>query len=117
MAGLDGEAHGGLEPVSRLEATVGYGMPVFNGGGVATPQVGWVQAGESRTLHLGQRLELGDSQWILASEFGRADRAFRAGYGYRLRDFLDLSLEATRREAANNDSPEHGVMLRGSLLW
>ena len=117
MAGLDGEEDGGFEAASRLEATLGYAMAAFGGRGVATPHLGWSQAGESRTLHLGQRLELGASRWTLASELGREDRAFRASYGYRPRDFLDIALEATRREAASGGAPEHAVMLRGSVRW
>ena len=117
MAGLDGEEDGGFEAVSRLEATLGYAMAAFGGRGVATPHLGWSQAGESRTLHLGQRLELGASRWTLASELGREDRAFRASYGYRPRDFLDLSLEATRREAASDGAPRHGIALRLNARW
>ena len=106
-----------FEAESRLEAEVGYGIPVFGGRGVATPHAGWSRAGESEALRLGQRLKLGASQWRLESEFAEDDRTFRAGYGYRPGDALELSLEAARHEAANGDAPEHGVMLRIGARW
>ena len=30
---------------------------------------------------------------------------------------FEVNLGATRREAANDDAPEHGVMLTGGLRW
>ena len=30
---------------------------------------------------------------------------------------FELSLDAVRREAANDDAPEHGVMLRKRIRW
>ena len=105
-------ANDAFEAESRLETEVGYGFSVFGGRGVATPHAGWSRAGESEALRLGQRLKLGASQWRLESEFGEENRTFRAGYGYRAGDFLDLSVEASRREAANDDAPVHEVMLR-----
>ena len=96
---------------------MGYGFPVLGGRGVATPLAGWSRAGESEALRLGQRLKLGASQWRLESEFAEDDRTFRAGYGYRPGDALELSLEAARHEAANGDAPEHSVMLRIGARW
>ena len=57
------------------------------------------------------------SEWSLESEFSEDARVLRAGYGYRLRNALDLNLEATRRDPANEDSPEHGLMLRAGMRW
>ena len=90
---------------------------MFDGRGVATPHAGWSRSGESETLRLGQRLKLGASEWRLESEFGEENRTLRAGYGYRLRDFLDLGVEASRREAANDDAAGHGIELRVRMRW
>ena len=30
---------------------------------------------------------------------------------------FEVSLDATRLEAANNDEAEHGVVLRGAVRW
>ena len=106
-----------FEPRSRLEAEVGYGFSVFGGRGVATPQAAWSRAERSATLRLGQRLKLGVSEWHLESELAEENRTFRAGYGYRPGNALDLSLEASRREAANDDAPEHEITLRARLRW
>ena len=106
-----------VEPESRLEAELGYGFSVLDGRGVATPHAGWTRDGESEALRLGQRLTLGASQWGLEGEFGEAHRTLRAGYGYRLGDFLDFGVEAGRREAANDGDTEHGMMLRARIRW
>ena len=106
-----------FEPRSRLEAEAGYGFSVFGGRGVATPRAAWSRAERSETLRLGQRLELGVSEWRLESEFAEETRTYRAGYGYCPGNALDLSLEATRREAANDDAPEHEITLRARLRW
>ena len=108
---------GTVDPGSRLEAELGYGFPVLDGCGVATPHVGWSRAGESDALRLRQRLKLGASQWRLESEFAEENRTFRAGYGYRAGDFLDLGVEASRREAANDVAPGHEMMLRARMRW
>ena len=108
---------GTANPGSRLEAELGYGFFVFDGRGVATPHAGWSRTGESEALRLGQRLNLGASQWRLESEFGEENRTLRAGYGYRLRDLLELGVEASRREAANDDAPGHGIELRVRMRW
>ena len=110
----EGEA---LERPAQLEAEVGYGFSVLGGRAVATPHAGWSRGEESGTLTLGQRLELGGSKWRLAGELGEDRRSFVAGYDYRLGEALDLFLEARRREAANDEPPEHGVILRARLRW
>ena len=48
---------------------------------------------------------------------GEANRTFRAGYGYRPGDFLDVALEASRREASNDNRAEHEIGLRARLRW
>ena len=105
------------EAGSRLDAELGYGFSVLDGRGVATPHAGWTRDGESEALRLGQRLTLGASQWGLEGEFGEAHRTFRAGYGYRLGDFLDFGVEAGRREAADDGDTEYGLMLRAVMRW
>ena len=135
----EGEAEAG----SRLEAELGYGFAVFGDRGVATPHAGWSRAGESETLILGQRLQmgasrwhvagefaaggrgfvagygyrLGDSAWRVESAFGKEERSYRAGYVYRVGDALDLSLDGRRREPANDEAPEHEIMLRAGMRW
>ena len=108
---------GAADPGSRLDAEVGYGFSVFDGRGVATPLAGWSRAGGRDALRLGQRLKLGASEWRLESEFGEADRTFRAGYDYRLGDAFGLGVEASRREAANDDTAEHEVSLNVRMRW
>ena len=109
----DAEAPAG----SRLEAELGYGFAVIGGRGVATPYAGLSRSETGETLRLGQRLRTGASQWKVESAFGEAERSARVGYGYRLGPSLELSVEATRREAAADDAPEHGVMLRLGARW
>ena len=106
-----------IDARSRFDAEIGYGLSVFGDRGVATPHVGWSQSADTETLRLGHRLRLGSSEWNLGSEFSEDARVLRAGYGYRLGNVVDLSLEATRRDPVNDDAPEHGVMLRAGVRW
>ena len=81
----------GFEAAGRLEAVVGYGMPVFTG----TPELG-----------------------LGLSEAGRDWRVgWKLGLAGRRREAFELNFDATRNQPANDDAPEHGVMLRGSLRW
>ena len=97
LAGLAAEdGAGGFRASRRLEGELGYGLPAFGGGFTGTPNVGFGLSEGSRDWRVGWRLT-----------------AAR-------RDALDfeLSLDATRREPANNDAaPEHGVTLRAGLRW
>ena len=102
---------------TRFDAELGYGFSVLGDRGVATPHAGWSQSQDGGTLRLGQRLRLRSSEWSAEGEFGAEARTFRAGYGYRLGNALDLNLEATRREAANDDKAEHGLILRAGMRW
>ena len=109
---------GEFEPERRLDAELGYGLSVLDGRGVATPYAGWSQAGERETLRLGQRLRLGQgTEWRLEGELGEDARIWRAGYGYSLGSGLTFTTEASRREAANDDAPEHALVLRASMRW
>ena len=84
---------GGFEAARRLEAEVGYGLGVGGALGVVTPYAG-------------------------VSFEGGGGSAVRTGARWQIAQGAALSLEAVRREAANDDAaPEHGVMLRGSLHW
>ena len=102
---------------SRLDAEIAYGFPVLGGSAVAIPHAGWSQAEERGTLRLGQRLQLGPSEWRVEGEFADEARTLRAGYGYRLEQWLDLNVEASRREAANDDGADHEIMLRAGKRW
>ena len=111
-------ANDAFDPEHRLDAEVGYGFAVFDERAVATPYAGWSQAGERETLRLGQRLRLGQAtEWRLEGELGEVERTFRAGYGYRLGSGLTFTTEASRREPANDDAPEHALVLRASMRW
>ena len=80
------------DPNARLESEAGYGF-----GGPAVPGVVTPYAG------------------LGLAEAG--DRIWRAGARWKVAPDATLSLEGARREAANDDAPEHGLMLRGSLRW
>ena len=110
-------ADGAAEPRSGLEAEMGYGLSVLHGRGVATPFAGLTRSGERETLRLGQRLKLGLSEWKLQGAFGEERRSFSAGYVYRLDGAFDFDVELIRREPANDDAPEHGMMLRARMRW
>ena len=81
----------------RLEAKLGYGLPVLGGRFVGTPEFGVGLSESGRDYRVGWRLGL-------ARQVGHVS--------------VDLEAEATRREAANDDrAPEHGVGLRLSVRW
>ena len=85
---------------------------------MATPWAGLSHSETSETLRLGQRLRLGQaSEWRVESAFGDDGRTYTAGYGYRLGQTLDLTIDATRREAANDDAPEHEIVLCVGIRW
>ena len=67
---------------------------MFGGGFTGTPNVGFGLSETARDWRLGWRLTPAAS----------GDTGF------------EVSLDATRREAANDDA-EHGVMLRSRLRW
>ena len=91
---------GTFEPESRLEGELGYGLPAFGGAFTGTPNVGFGLSGAgARDYRIG---------WRLTS-------AVQGDPGF------EVSLDATRREPANDNGaaapPEHGVMLRAALRW
>lgn len=75
---------------SRFDAEVGYGVAMFDGGFTGTPNVGLGLSDTARELRMGWRM----------------NAAAGGGGGFELR--LDL----TRREAGNDDAPEHGIGAR-----
>ena len=80
----------------RLELRLGYGFPAFGERFTSTPELGLGLANGRREYSLGWRLNL--------SQGGPTA--------------LELRLEATRRETANdNEDPEHGVGLKLTARW
>ena len=80
----------------RLEARFGYGLAAFGGGFTMTPEFGLGMSDAGRDYGVGWRLTR------TGSEPGS----------------LELSVDATRRESANDDTPpEHGVGARFALRW
>ena len=86
----------GLSPAdqarARLNTEIGYGLGAAHGLGLVTPYTGLGLAdGGVRSWRMGAR-------WQLAAD-------------------ASLSVEGTLHEAANDNGPEHGLMLRGALRW
>ena len=88
-------ANGDAPASSRLDTELGYGLPVFGGGFTGTPNVGLGLSDTARDYRLG---------WRLTPAAG-GDTGF------------ELSLDATRRESAEDGDTEHGVMLRARTSW
>ena len=83
-----------FEASGRLDAELGYGLPVL-GSLTGTPYAGLGLSDGGRDYRLGWRLTPGGSPLDFA-----------------------LGVEGTWAESANDDAaPEHGVMLRGALRW
>ena len=79
-----------------LQGEMGYGMSLFGGGFTGTPNLGFgMSDGGARDWRIG---------WRLTS-------AVEGDPGF------EVNLDAIRREAANDDAVEHGVMLRGAVRW
>ena len=94
LAGLAANDDGGTASAGRLEAELGYGIALFDGGFTGTPNLGVGFSETSRDYRVGWRL----------TSARKDDPGFR------------IDLDATRREAANADA-EHGLMLRGTIRW
>ena len=77
---------------ARLNAEVGYGLGLAPGMGVVTPYAGLGLSGEG-------------AQW------------WRMGARWQLAPAASVSVEGSLYEAANDDGPGHGLMLRGALRW
>ena len=87
---------GEFEAARGLQAEAGYGLPLFGGRFTGTPNAGLGLAdGGARDWRIG---------WRLTSAVP-GDSSF------------EVNLDATRREAANDEDAEHGVMLRGAVRW
>ena len=82
-------------PSNRLDTEFGYGLPVFGGGFTGTPNVGFGLSEAARDYRIGWRLT----------------PAAPSASGF------EVNLDAVRREAANDNGAEHGVMLRSLLRW
>ena len=95
LAGLAANDNGDELQSRRLEAVLGYGMDAFDGHFIMTPEVGIGLSEASREYRLGWRLGLSRSAPVS----------------------VELRLDGTRREAANDDAPEHGVALRFIARW
>ena len=87
--------NGGAEPTSRFDAEAGYGMALLGDRFTGTPNVGFGLSETAREYRMG---------WRLTS-------AVRGDPGF------EVSLDATRREAVNDNEAEHGVMLRSLIKW
>ena len=94
LAGLAANDDGGTASAGRLEAELGYGIALFDGGFTGTPNLGVGFSETGRDYRLGWRL----------TSARRGDPGFQ------------VDLDATRREAADADA-EHGLMLRGTIRW
>ena len=87
-------ANDATDPKGRLEAEIGYGLPAFGGGFTGTPYLGFGTSDTERKYRLG---------WRLTRPAGAGAFAF--------------TLEAIRRETANDDEPEHGIGFRATARW
>ena len=93
MDGLGANGNSGGN--QRLEGKFGYGLPVFGDRFIGTPEIGFGLSDSGRDYSLG---------WRLTRE-GRDAGSF------------EFSLEAERRETANDNAPEHGIGFRLTARW
>ena len=85
-----------FEAGQRLDGELGYGVGLFGDRFTGTPNVGFGLSDYARDYRVGWRL----------TSVVRGDPGF------------EVNLDATRREAVNDNEPaEHGVMLRGAIRW
>ena len=80
------------QATARLNTEVGYGLGAAHGLGLVTPYTGLGLSGDGA-------------------------RSWRMGARWQLAAAASLSVEGTLYEAANDNGPEHGLMLRGALRW
>ena len=96
LEGLAANDGGGDLQRRRLEATLGYGFPLFGDRFTGTPEVGVGLSNADRDYRVGWRLAL-----------ARSDRVK-----------FNVSLNATRREPANDDrEPDNEIGLRVTARW
>ena len=81
--------------LSRLDAEFGYGLPVWGDRFTGTPHVGFGLSETARDWRIGWRLT----------------PAVPDASGF------EVNLDAVRREPANDNGAEHGVMLRSLVRW
>ena len=89
-----------FEAAGRFEGEFGYGMPMFGGSFIGTPNMGFAHSDEgTQDWRVGWRLT---REALDATEF-------------------DVSLDVTRRESASDDAagtePAHGLILKGTIRW
>ena len=87
-------SNGAAAASRRVDAELGYGLPVFGGGFTGTPNVGFGVSEGVRDLRLG---------WRLNPSRGAAD--------------FEFNLDVVRRQSAGEDGAEHGLMLRTRTRW
>jgi len=80
------------QPTARLSAEIGYGISAAHGLGVVTPYTGLGLTGDGT-------------------------RSWRMGARWQLVPAASVSVEGSLYEAANDDGPAHGLMLRSALRW
>ena len=98
LAGLAANDNGDELERRRLELQLGYGFGTFGDRFTATPEIGF-------------GMSAGHRDYSLVWRFVRDRRGGDIGS-------LEFSLEATRRESANDDAePEHGVGFRLGARW
>ena len=86
---------------SRLEAELGYGLPLWDGAFTLTPNIGFAFSETVRDYRIGWRLSPAPPP---AAAYHPLE--------------LELELDVTRSESTDSDAPAtHGVMLRSTLLW
>ena len=91
--GAQGQAgYGGFASPGRLNAEVGYVLDGPMGVGIQTPYAA---------------LSLGDT----------GGRTLRVGWRLARGSLGNLDIEGTRRQVANRQSAEHGILLRAALRW
>ena len=99
LAGLaaNDDGSGGFKASSRLEGEISYGLSASGGAFTGTPNVAFgISDGGAREYRAG---------WRLIS-------AMPGDPGF------EVSLDATRRQAANDDGPpKHGLTLKGAFRW
>ena len=88
-------AKGEADPSSRFDAEVGYGVTLFGDRFTDTPNVGFGMPKTARDNRIGWRLT--------SAVKGEPD--------------FEVSLDATRREAVNDNTGEHNVMLCSLVRW
>ena len=85
-----------FEAAQRLDGELGYGLGLFGDRFTGTPNLGFGLSDNARDWRIGWRL----------TSVVRGDPGF------------EVNLDATRREAVNDNEPaEHEVMLRGAIRW